>query len=194
MGHEMNIDRIHDLEEQIEKSAGDTIELKKTRNSLLNISVLVPPEILGSVFRWNVTPDDGLPPIDGFQKGTYSFLLVCHHWFEVASHTPELWSYWGNTPEKWLRLHKRSGAAPVDLVLNEYYMSVWKTPFDGPLRDALRDRAAHDGIRSLHLESENEPFITSVISALIPDDEDIRHSSIESISLRRGDISELFAR
>ena len=194
MGREINIDRIHDLEKQIEEGAGDTIELKKTRNSLLNISVLVPPEILGSVFRWNVTPNNGLPPLNGFRKGTYNFLLVCHHWFEVASHTPELWSYWGNTLEKWLRRHQRSGAAPVDLVLKAYLKGHSKTPVDGPLRDALRDRAAYDGIRSLHLRSENKPLITSVISALIPDDEDVRHSSIESISLQYVDVSKLFAR
>ena len=194
MGREINIDRIRDLEKQIEESAGNTIELKRARNSLLNISVIVPPEILGSVLRWNVTPENGLPSLNGFQKGTYNFLLVCHHWFEIASHTPELWSYWGNTLEKWLRRHKRSGAAPVDLVLNECHMSGSETPFDGPLRDVLRDRAAYDGIRSLHLRSENKLLLTSIISALIPDDEDIRHSSIESISLRRVDISELFAR
>ena len=194
MGREINIDRIHDLEKQIEESAGDTIELKRARNSLLNISVIVPPEILGSVFRWNVTPDNGLPPLDGFRKGTYNFLLVCHHWFEVAFHTPELWSYWGNTLGKWLLRRNRSGTIPVDLVLKGYRMSGSETPFGGHLRDELRTRAAYDGIRSLHLRSEKKPLLTSIISTLIPDDEDVRYSSIESISLRCIDVSELFAR
>ena len=62
MGREINIDRIRDLEKQIEESAGNTIELKRARNSLLNISVIVPPEILGSIFHWNVTSNDGPPP------------------------------------------------------------------------------------------------------------------------------------
>ena len=192
MGREINIDRIHDLEKQIEESAGDTIELKRARNSLLNISVIVPPEILGSVFRWNVTPENGLPPLNGFRKGTYNFLLVCHHWFEIASHTPELWSYWGNTLGKWWRRHKRSGTTPVDLVLGGHRPTDWKKPFSSPLRDVVRDRAAYDGIRSLHLRG-GRPLLTSIISALIPDDEDVRCSSIESITLRWVDVSKLFA-
>ena len=69
-----------------------------------------------------------------------------------------------------------------------------KTPFGGHLRDALRDRAAYDGIRSLHLRCEKKPLLTSIISALIPDDEDVRCSSIASISLRCVDVSKLFSR
>ena len=57
MGPEINMDSIRDLEEQIEGDAGDIIQLKRTRNSLFNISTHVPPEILGSVFRWNAIPD-----------------------------------------------------------------------------------------------------------------------------------------
>ena len=196
MGHEINIDRIRDLEKRIEEGGGDITELKRARNSLLNISVITPPEILGSIFRWNVTPEGGLPPLRGFRKGTYNFLLVCHHWFEVASHMPELWSYWGNTLEKWLGRHKRSRATPVDLVLNGYHMVGSKTPFGEPLRDALRDRAAYDGIRSLYLWGPNlkGPLPTSIISTLTPDDEDVRDSSIESINLLHVDISKFFAR
>jgi len=93
--HEIDIDRIRDLEKQIEEGAGDIIKLKRVRNSLLNISRIVPPEILGSIrFHWNVTLDGGLPPFGSLPKSTYDFLLVYHHWFEVASHTLELWSFW----------------------------------------------------------------------------------------------------
>ena len=99
MGHEINIDRIRNLEKEIEGGVGDIIELKRARNSLLNISVIIPPEILGSIFCWNVTPDGGLPRIGGFRKGTHNFLLVCHYWFEVASHTLELWGYWGHAKD-----------------------------------------------------------------------------------------------
>jgi len=194
MGHEINTDRIRDLERQIEEGAGDIIKLKRVRNSLLNISTVVPPEILGSIFRWNVIPDGGLPPFGSLPKGTYNFLFVCHHWFEVASHTPELWSFWGNTLKKWSRWYKRSRATPVDLVLNGYYMSGSKTLFDRPLRDTLRDRVACDAIRSLHLRCEKRSLLTSILSTLTPDDEDIRSSSIESVTLQHVDASKFFAR
>jgi len=192
MGREINIDRIRDLEKQIEEGAGDIIKLKRVRNSLLNISTIVPPEILGSIFRWKVTLGGGLPPFGLLPKGTYDFLLVCHHWFEVASHTPEIWSFWGNTLEKWSRWYKRSGTTPVDLVLNGYHTSVSKT-LDRSLRDALRDRAASDAIRSLHLLCERL-VLTSILSALTPDDEEVRSNSVESITLRYVDASKFFAR
>ena len=192
MGCEINIDRIRDLERQIEEGVGDIIKLKRVRNSLLNISTIVPPEILGSIFRWNLILDGRLPPFGSLPKGTYDFLLVCHHWFEVASHTPELWSFWGNTLKKWSRWCKRSGTTPVDLVLTGYHTSASKT-LDRPLRDALRDRAACDAIRSLHLLCERS-VLTSILSALTPDDEEVRSSSIESITLRYVDASKFFAR
>ena len=194
MGREINIDRIRDLGKQIEEGAGDIIKLKRVRNSLLNISTIVPPEILGSIFRWNVIPDSGLPPFGSLPKGTYNFLFVCHHWFEVASHTPELWSFWGNTMRKWSRWYKRSGTTPVDLVLSGYTIGGSKTLFDGSLRDTLRDRVACDAIRSLHLLCKKRSLLTSILSILTPDDEDIRSSSIESITLRYVDASKLFAR
>jgi len=94
MGPETNFALIRALEKQIEEGNGDIIRLKRDRNLLLNIYMHVPPEILGYVFTQNLVRDQ---PFDGLQKGSYNFLLVCHHWFEVASSTPELWSFWGNT-------------------------------------------------------------------------------------------------
>ena len=93
MGLKINAHSIQVLEKRIEEGTGDVIQLKRTRNSLLNISTRVPPEILGSIFRWNVLPDGGYPDIGGLRYGSYNFLPVCHHWFEVASQTPELWSF-----------------------------------------------------------------------------------------------------
>ena len=179
MGPEINVNSIVALEKQIEEGIGDVIHLKRTRNSLLNISTLVPPEILGHIFRWNVVTPVG--DICGLRKGSYNFLLVCHHWFEVGSSTPALWTYWGDTLKQWSQQYRRSGTAPIDLRLN-VRDNTDDIPFDGPLRDALRNRAACDSIRSIHFWGLDAD-LHSVISSLIVDGEDIRDSSIESLSM-----------
>jgi len=194
MGHEINIDSIRDLERQIEEGIGDMIQLRRTRNSLLNISVRVPPEILGSIFRWNVIPDGGWDPrYGGLQKGSYNFLLVCHHWFEVASRTPEVWSFWGTTLKQWSRWHKRSGIdTPVDLTLGGFHIDL--SALDGPLRNTLLDHAARGTIRSVQLRAYGPSVTTSVLSLLTPDDDNIRCSNIELIYLGHVDASKFFAR
>ena len=100
--------------ESIQAHETAIIKLKITRNSLLNISKL-PPEVLGNVFRWNAAPTSDFL---GWVDRTHNFLLVCHHWFEVASRTPELWSFWGTTPKEWKRCCVYSKTAPLDLVLD----------------------------------------------------------------------------
>ena len=94
MDYETNIDSIRVLEEQIKGHERAIIKLKRTRNSLLNVSKL-PPEVLGNIFQRNVTLDGSFK----LEEGSHNSLLVCHHWFEVASRTPELWSFWGNNLE-----------------------------------------------------------------------------------------------
>jgi len=66
--------------------------------------------------------------------------------------------------------------------------------FDEALRDALRDRAARDVIRKVHLRDFDTEILTPVISSLIPEGEGVRTSSIESIVLSNVDVSDLFAR
>lgn len=195
MGREVNEDWIRDLEKKIEEGTADIIQLKRARNSLLNISTRVPPEILGSIFRWRITPDTYNPHPLPFPRGSHNFLLVCHHWFEIGSNTPELWGYWRNTLMMWERWYKRSKFTPVDLVLNGFPGNSSDAPFDEPLQGALRDLAKHDTIRSVQLWNGRSSTMTSILSALTPKFPwDVQYSSIESISLRHVDASEFFAR
>lgn len=52
---EKNIESIRVLERKIGEGGGDTTELKRIRNSLLNVSIFLPPEILGCIFAWTIT-------------------------------------------------------------------------------------------------------------------------------------------
>ncbi|KAF9782929.1 hypothetical protein BJ322DRAFT_182428 [Thelephora terrestris] len=181
MGPETNISSILSLERQIEEGTGDVIQLKRARNSLLNISRM-PPEILGDIFHWIVIP---IGDFGGIQNGSYNFLLVCRHWFEVASKTPELWSFWGNTIYQWSRRYQLSGVnAPVDLALSydTGFTDTDGTPFDEPLQSALQDRVASNSIRSVHLQGRRT-LHRSIISSLTLNDKEVRYSSIESVIL-----------
>ena len=188
-GPEINIDSILALEKRIEEGVGDVIRLTRTRNSLLNISTRVPPEVLGHISHWNVIPEGNF---EGLRNGSYNFLFVCHHWFEVASRTPELWTFWGNTLKQWSQQYRRSGTVPLDLVLNacNYERYANAVSFDGPLRDALRDRATHDSIRSARLRDQgrSSSLLRSIISSLTPEGESIRCSSIELLRLEYPDL------
>ena len=161
--------------------------------SLLNISTRVPPEILGFIFSWNVIPEGGFA---GLQKGSYNFLLVCHHWSEVAYKTPELWSFWGTTLEQWSKRCQRSGAAPLDLVLDGYHTGYIDVSLERALRGPLRDHAASNSIRSIRLQGLgiNTPALRFVISSLIPDGNGVRRSSIESVTVYNVDFSDFLTR
>jgi len=187
-----NIESIRDLEEQIREHERAIVKLKRTRNSLLNVSKL-PPEILGEIFRWNVTVKDNF---DGFEEGSYSFLLVCHHWFEVASRVPELWSFWGNNMRDWRKWHLRYPTAPLDLVLNGE--EFWGETLDDTLREALQDRTTRDVIRRIHLSSGEPGILNSILSPLTASCEGIQSSSVESLILwdrsdQSVDVSDFFA-
>ena len=179
MDRETNIDLIRALDKQIEEGDGDIIKLKRDRNSLLNISTRIPPETLGHIFAQNLVRESH-SPFEGLQKGSYNFLLVCHHWFEVASRSPELWSFWGNTLQDWKKRHHRSGAIPLDLVLYGDKCDPG-VPFDASLQSAVRSRVTQDAICQVHLSSNNGDTLNAIISSLTPNDEGGQNDNIESI-------------
>jgi len=194
MGLEINIDSITALDKRIKEITAELAQLKRTRNSLLNVA-RIPPEILGHIFHLNVMPGAVEGYFPKLRKGSYNFLLVCHHWFRVARNTPELWTFWGNNLEDWRRRYPLSGvSAPVDLVLDGFQYS--DEYLDEILRDVLRDRAARDVIRKVHITSPymDHSAAIAIVSSLTPEDEGIRHSSIESIALGDADVSDFFAR
>ena len=203
MGHEANIHSIRALDRQIAEGKGDVIKLKRARNSLLNISTRVPPEILGYIFVWSLAKEECLSldsPLlfEGIRKGSYAFLLVCHHWFEVASRTPELWGFWGNTLQDWRKRHHRSRYAPLDLVLCGKHCDIHES-FDRVLQDAVRDRALQGAIRQVHLRSHDAGTLTSIISSLTPGDGGSQNENVESLVLQNDglsfvDVSEFFSR
>ena len=59
-----------------------------------------------------------------------------------------------------------------------------KAVFGGPLQDALKDRAIRDKVREVHITHCSPKLLTSIISSLTPDGEDVREKRIESITLR----------
>ena len=183
MDREINLDSIRALESQIEEHEKTIIRLKRARNSLLNVSTLLPPEILGKIFHWNAIPDGDF---GWLSKGSYDFLLVCHHWFEVASRTPGLWSFWGNSVRDWAHRHARHRTAPLDLVLTQPS----DRELDDELRDALQDRAARDTVRRVYLGGDMAPeILNSVISSIVVKGEEPRSSSLESFAMLNNDSS-----
>ena len=186
MDREINFASILAVEKQIEEHEGYkkiAIQLKRAQNSLLNVSTLLPPEILGQIFCWNaIVPYEDFV---GLSRGSYNFLLVCHHWFEVASRTPDLWSFWGNSIRDWAHRHTRCGTAPLDLVLAR----CTGYGLDDRLRDALWDRAARDLVRRVHLRGTEAGLLNCIISSIVIEGEDARSSSTESFIVESTDKS-----
>ncbi|KAF9779288.1 hypothetical protein BJ322DRAFT_452898 [Thelephora terrestris] len=173
---EPNVGSIRAMDKELASDEA-SIKFKRTRNSLLNIHIL-PPEILGKIFHWNVMlrGDFG-----GLEKGSHNFLFICHHWFEVALRTPEIWSFWGDTPRDWARCHTRSATAPLDLVLSG--VNDDGDCLNPTLINVLQDRTSRDTIRRVHLRSGNPQLLRSILSSLTPQCENMRPSQMQSFIL-----------
>ena len=179
------------MEKQIREYEETIVKLKRARNSLLNVSKL-PPEVLGHIFRWNTILKDDF---GGLEEGSHNFLLVCHHWFEVASSTPEVWNFWGNTTKDWTRWCHRPGTTPLDLVLD---LNSNDVPFEFTRFDALQGRADQDTIRRIHLRAADPGLLRSIIASLTSAPGLFRPIGVESFILRNEsdelvDISDFFA-
>ena len=184
------MESIQTLEEKIRECEAALIKLKRARNSLLDVSKL-PPEILGDIFRRNITIGG---KFDTLEKRSHNFLLVCHHWFEVASCTSHLWGFWGNNLKDWTKRHLRYPTAPLDLVLQDQPGDALDDINDS-LRNALRDRAAQDTIRRIHIRSSMVPGLLDSIISLLVGCGEIRSSSVESLILSGWvDVSDFFSR
>lgn len=165
------------------------VELKRAQNSLLNI-FRIPSEIMGRIFWWSTVPGE-------CRDRSYTFLSVCHHWYEVAMRTPGLWDFWGYTLPSWTKLHLRYPDTPLDLVLDGGTSK--GEPLDAGVENTLRDRTSRDTIRLVHLRSSDSDLLHSILCALAGDRKKVRHcSSVESFTLRvegngSVDTSEFFA-
>jgi len=196
MSHKINIGFTEALDKKIAERTAETTQLKRSRNSLLNVA-RIPPEILGYIFYLcilPVIPGDRDARFASIRRDSRYFLLVCHHWFEVACCTSELWSSWGNNLEDWKRHCLTFETFPLDLVLDGTGPGRQIGSLDETLRDALRDRAARGTIRRVHLRSRDTGLLTSIVSSLTPEGEGVRPTSIQSIVLGNVDVYNFFAR
>jgi hypothetical protein len=195
MHRETNIESIRSLESQIKEHHDEQtiIRLKRSRNSLLNVSAL-PPEILGDIFHRNVTPRGDF---GGLEKGSYNFLLVCHHWFEVASRTHKLWRFWGNNVRDWAKRYLYSPNAPLDLFLEWTWYA--GDSLDCAVRNALQERAARGTIRQVHLRTKDPGLLRALLSTLTTNREGLLANNLESLVLwtdkdgMQVDVSDFFA-
>ena len=171
----INASTIQNLEAKVQYYVQETSRLKRLRNSL-NPSVCMPPEILGHIFWWCVS--SGVSPRGRIARNTFNFLLVCRYWFDVATSTPSLWTFWGTSLRECVAFHRYSGAVPL-------YLNLVDATTNRDIREAsgvLQDLSVQRRIRHLHVHTPPK-ILANILSPMsTPQPSPIR-SQIRSLML-----------
>ena len=140
----------------------------------------IPPEILGRIFYWTVTLQQKY-----HDQVPHNLLFVCHHWFEVALCTPQLWTSWGHTLQDWELRHTCPTSSELHLQLRDELGWI-KNPesLSKTLRDTLQDRATRDFIQRVSFVGIEAEALNPVISAITVPGEEIQSISLESFEVR----------
>ena len=195
--HAFSEEKIKEAKAKIKEAKEKIIEGKRVRNSLASISIRIPTKILGYIFVLTIPrlQDHSVYCVyhsfNGLEQRSHSFLLVCHHWFMVASQTPELvWSFWGNTLHDWDKWCHHTRTAPLDLVLDGYkrgpelggrkWLPVVDRFHDSGIPSELSNHAKKDLIRQIHLKDNNSNLLNSILSYVTPE-EGVQQKQIESL-------------
>ncbi|KAF9651665.1 hypothetical protein BDM02DRAFT_679645 [Thelephora ganbajun] len=75
----------------------------------------VPPEVLEAIFLRLLQVIRASSPHGTAEPGSFNFLFVCRHWYEVAINAQNLWCYWDSKTERWSTFLDRSKRAPLHL-------------------------------------------------------------------------------
>ena len=151
----------------------------KVQQPLLSLPACLVPEILGYIFWWSVVC--GVNPIGRIARNTFNFLLVCRHWFDVATSTPSLWAFWGTSLRECLAFHRYSGAVPL-------YLNLADVNTNRDIRDAssvLQDPSVRRRIRHLHVHTSPKALASILSYMSTPQQSSIR-SQIQSLMLTVG--------
>ncbi|KAF9643663.1 hypothetical protein BDM02DRAFT_3123093 [Thelephora ganbajun] len=173
---EANAHTIQNLEAKIRSHGQEIIRLKRLRNSLLNISVCLAPEILGYIFWWGVV--SGVGPGGRIAGGTFNFIFVCRYWFDVATSTPSLWAFWGTSLRECVAFHRYSGSIPL-------YLNLVDPNSSRDIREAssvLQDWGVQRRIRHLHIHTSPRA-LTSILSFMSAPQPSSARSQIRSLTL-----------
>lgn len=150
------------------------IQLNRCKNYLSSPSIRAPPEILGYIFELAIEREQHLHSgihFDELEGGRCNFLLVCHHWFQVASNIPKLWNF------REISLHNGE-TTPGVLALDLYKPQTGRVNL--PLRDELKNHITQDNIRSIDLQGRDPSSLGSILSLLTPNEDGVQEKRIES--------------
>ncbi len=133
------------------------VHLPSTDNDPHSPIALLPPEMLGEVFRIVVASE--ATGADRFhRRGLRDLISVCHHWRKVALHIPDLWTclQTRNSGEETLeRYIRRSGKLPLTVVveydvsfhkarlLEKYFDRIQSVCYSGPQVCTIQNYVAH---------------------------------------------------